>query len=319
MGSAENVSAPAVWLIAGPTASGKSALAVKLVQALDGVVINADASQLYADLSVLTARPTPADLQQAPHRLYGVADGGDAWSVGRWLRAVLPLLADARREGRCALVTGGTGLYFNALTRGLAEAPDVPADVRLAVQARYEQDGEAAFRAMLRGLDPAAEGRIAPRDRQRLVRALAVAEATGRAMTDWQADTRPALAPGQWRGVVLDPPREALYARCDARVEQMLREGALDEVARLAARGLDPGLPVMKALGYRWLAAHLDGAISREQAIAATAQDTRRYAKRQMTWFRNQAADWARIDGLDPDHQAAQLFALAGRAGDRTP
>ena len=312
MASAETVSAPAVWLIAGPTASGKSALALKLAQHLGGEVINADASQLYADLSVLTARPSPSDLQQAPHRLYGVADGTDAWSVGRWLRAVLPILEELRRAGRCAIVTGGTGLYFNALTRGLAEAPDLSAEARLAVQARYERDGEAAFRAILRGLDPVAEGRIAPRDRQRLVRALAVAEMTGRALTDWQADTRPALAPGQWRGVVLDPPRPAVYARCDARVEQMIRDGALDEVARLAARELDPGLPAMKAVGYRWLAAHLDGELALEQAVAATAQDTRRYAKRQMTWFRNQAPDWARIDEMDARSQAEQLFALAG-------
>ena len=302
------VSAPGVWLIAGPTASGKSALAARLARQIGGEVINADASQLYADLSILTARPSAAEQALVPHRLYGIADGADAWSVGRWLRAVLPILEDLGRQGRAAIVTGGTGLYFRALTHGLAEAPEVPDTVRAAAQARYVEEGEGAFRAALRDLDPAAEARIAPRDRQRLVRALAVAQATGRALTDWQAQTRPVLAPGQWRGIVLNPPREPLYARCDARVASMVADGVCEEVARLARRGLDPELPVMKAVGFRWFAAHLAGTLSLDEAVAATAQDTRRYAKRQMTWFRNQATDWTRVDALDPQQQLDRVL-----------
>lgn len=312
MASADRVSAPAVWLIAGPTASGKSALAARLAQRIGGEVINADASQLYADLAILTARPSAADLAQAPHRLYGIADGADAWSVGRWLRAVLPVLDALRGQGRPAILTGGTGLYFRALTHGLADSPEVPEAVRAAVQARYTAEGEAVFRAVLRDLDPAAEARIAPRDRQRLVRALSVAEATGRALSDWQADTRPALAPGQWRGVVLDPPRDALYARCDARVSAMVAQGVCDEVAQLADRNLDPELPVMKAVGYRWFAAHVQGALALDEAVTATAQDTRRYAKRQMTWFRNQTPDWQRLPSDEAEAQAETLLAQAG-------
>jgi tRNA dimethylallyltransferase len=314
MASAEKVSAPAVWLIAGPTASGKSALALRLAQQIGGEIVNADASQLYADLSVLTARPPAADLARVPHWLYGVADGADAWSVGRWLRAVLPILDDLRARGRPAIVAGGTGLYFHALTRGLAEAPEVPDQTRAAALARYDTEGEGAFRDVLRRLDPAAVARIAAHDRQRLVRALAVAEATGRALSDWQADTRPALAADLWRGVVLNPPREALYARCDDRVAGMVREGVLDEVARLARRDLDSVLPVMKAVGYRWFAAHVNGGLTLDEAVNATAQDTRRYAKRQMTWFRNQARDWDRIEETDSEAQADRLFRIAGPA-----
>ncbi len=307
--------APAVWLIAGPTASGKSALAVQLAERIGGEVVNADASQLYADLAILTARPSAAELARVPHRLYGIADGGETWSVGRWLRTVLPVLDELRRLGRPAVVTGGTGLYFRALTYGLAEAPEVPEAVRAAAQARYLAEGEDAFRSALRGLDPAAEARIAPRDRQRLVRALAVAVATGRALSDWQTDTRPALAPNLWRGVVLNPPRDALYDRCDARVRAMVAEGVCEEVAHLDRRNLDPELPVMKAVGYRWFAAHVRGALGLDEAVAATAQDTRRYAKRQVTWFRNQARDWDRIDETDPGAQLDRLLGPGGGAG----
>ena len=313
--SAEKGLVPAVWLIAGPTASGKSALAVQLAERIGGEVVNADASQLYADLAILTARPSAAELARVPHRLYGIADGGETWSVGRWLRTVLPVLGELRRLGRPAVVTGGTGLYFRALTHGLAEAPEVPEAVRAAAQARYLAEGEDAFRSALRGLDPAAEARIAPRDRQRLVRALAVAVATGRALSDWQTDTRPALAPDLWRGVVLNPPRDALYARCDARVRAMVAEGVCEEVAQLDRRNLDPELPVMKAVGYRWFAAHVRGEIGLDEAIAATAQDTRRYAKRQVTWFRNQARDWGRIDETDPGAQLDRLLGPGGGAG----
>lgn len=290
---------PRIWLIAGPTASGKSALALGLARQTGGEIVNADALQLYADLRALSARPSAEEETQAPHHLFGVADGADGWSVGRWLRAALPVLDDIAGRGRTAIVVGGTGLYFKALTEGLAEIPAVPPTVRAAVAAAYDAEGEAAARARLAAADSAAEARIAPGDRLRLVRALEVLEATGRPITAWQADTRPALADGGWRGVVLEPPREALYARCDARFAAMLQDGALDEVRALAARGLSANLPVMKAVGVRELAAHLAGDLTLDQAVEAAQRETRRYAKRQLTWLRNQMPAWPRLSKPD--------------------
>ena len=284
-----------VLLIAGPTASGKSALALRLAERLGGEVVNADALQLYADLSVLSARPTSDEMAVAPHHLFGLADGADGWSVGRWLDAALPILADIAARGRRAIVVGGTGLYFRALTRGLAEIPAVPPAVRRAAADTYQRLGEDAFRQALAARDPAAAARIAPGDRQRLLRAWEVAEATGQALTDWQVDTQAPLRADQWRAVVLEPEREALYARCDARLSAMIAAGALGEVRTLMARGLDPLAPVMKAVGVRELAAHLAGELTLPEAVALAQQETRRYAKRQMTWFRNQAPEWPRL------------------------
>jgi tRNA dimethylallyltransferase len=286
--------APPVHLIAGPTASGKSARALELARARGGVIVNADAIQLYRDLRILSARPSPEEEAEVPHRLYGVADGAEAWSVGRWVRAVEPILAGLAAESRPAIVTGGTGLYFRALVKGLAEIPAVPADLRTALSARFDAVGEAAFRAELALADPDAAARIAPGDRQRLIRALEVYEATGRALTDWRADTRPLLAPGSYEALVIEPPREVLYARCDARFEAMVGSGAVEEAEALAARGLSPELPVMKAVGLRELLAWRRGELSREAAVALGQQETRRYAKRQLTWFRNQTPDWPR-------------------------
>ena len=285
---------PPVLLIAGPTASGKSALALRLAERLDGEIVNADALQLYADLRLLTARPSPDEEARAPHHLFGVADGADGWSVGRWLKTALPVIEDLMARRRPAIVVGGTGLYFRALTQGLAEVPAVPAAARQAAAETYEQLGEDAFRQALAERDPASAARIAPGDRQRLTRAYEVAEATGRALSDWQADTRPPLAPEQWRAVVMEPDRQTLYARCDARLETMVAAGALEEVRALAARALDPALPVMKAVGLRELTAHLEGETTLDQAVALAQQETRRYAKRQLTWLRNQTPDWPR-------------------------
>jgi tRNA dimethylallyltransferase len=286
--------APKVHLIAGPTASGKSARALGLAKACGGVIVNADAIQLYRDLRVLSARPSPEEEALAPHRLYGVADGAEAWSVGRWLRAVAPVLAELQAEGRPAIVTGGTGLYFRALVQGLADIPAVPAEVRAALSARFDTVGEEAFRAELAQSDPAAAARIAPGDRQRLIRAREVCEGTGRSLTDWRADTQPLLAPGSYEALVIEPPREALYARCDARFAAMVDAGAVEEAEALAARDLDPELPVMKAVGLRELLAWRRGELPREEAITLGQQETRRYAKRQLTWFRNQTPDWPR-------------------------
>lgn len=286
---------PGVWLIAGPTASGKSALALALAERLGGEVVNADALQVYRDLRVLSARPAPEEEARVPHHLYGVADGADGWSVGRWLRAVLPVLEDIRGRNRPAVVVGGTGLYFAALTRGLAQTPKVADALRAETDARFAAEGEAAFRAMLAAFDPRAAARIQPGDRQRLVRAAAVHAATGRALSDWRETTAPALARGAWRALVIEPPRETLYARCDARFDAMLAQGALEEAARLDARGLDPALPVLKAVGYRELAAVARGELTLDAAREAASRETRRYAKRQTTWLRNQARDWPRL------------------------
>lgn len=286
---------PSVTLIAGPTASGKSALALKLARETGALIINADSQQLYADLRVLTARPSPEDEAQADHRLYGVADAADAWSVGKWSRAALNLLDIARADGRPAILVGGTGLYFTALTRGLAEIPPVPQSVRDAVEADYMAQGEAAFRARLAEIDAEAARSIEQGDRQRLIRAMSVHSASGRALSDWKADTRPLLSPGSWRGRVIEPDRADLYANCDRRVDLMMENGALDEVRALTARNLSPALPAMKAVGVRELAAHLAGEIGRDEAIDALKQATRNYAKRQLTWFRNQTPGWARV------------------------
>lgn len=283
-----------VTLIAGPTASGKSRLAMDMAASTGAVILNADSQQLYADLRVLSARPYEADEAQADHRLYGVADAAEAWSVGRWSRAVMPLLAELADAGRPALLVGGTGLYFTALTKGLADIPDVPDTVRDAVTAAFDAEGEAAFRRRLAALDPAAAQRIEQGDRQRLTRAMAVAEHTGRALSDWTADTTPLLAPGSWTGLVVEPDRARLYANCDLRVGLMVEQGALDEVRALVARDLSPDLPAMKAVGVREFAAHLAGETTLEQAIDATRQSTRNYAKRQLTWFRNQTPGWTR-------------------------
>jgi tRNA dimethylallyltransferase len=302
---------PRIWLITGPTASGKTALALRLARSAGGEIVNADSMQLYRDLRVLTARPSPEEMQGAPHHLFGVADAADGWSVGRWLRAALPVLADIAARGRIAVVVGGTGLYFAALTRGLADTPPVPPGARREAEALYEAVGEAEFRRRAAQLDPDV-ARISPGDRQRLVRLYEVATATGAPLGALKRTTAPALTPGSWRGVVLEPPRAALYARCDARLAAMFEGGAVEEARALLARGLAPSLPAMKAVGVRELGEHLAGRASLSEALARAQQQTRRYAKRQLTWFRNQTPDWPRITALEPEAQGAELDALTG-------
>jgi len=278
-------------------------LALALAQKLGAEIIGADALQLYKDLPILSAAPSAADMAAVPHHLVGVADAADGWSVGRWLDAANAIIKD----GRPYVVVGGTGLYFRALTKGLAVVPPLPHGLRTKVHAEYDALGEDAFRARLAKADPIAEARIMPRDRQRLSRAWEVYAGTGRSLSDWQSDNVGALPEGLWRGLVLEPPREPLYAQCDARFEAMMGAGALEEVAALAARNLPPSLPAMKAVGYRELAAHQRSEISLEAAIAAAQMETRRYAKRQTTWARGQMADWPRINSLDPKEQLAAL------------
>lgn len=301
---------PRIWLIGGPTASGKTAIALRLAREIGGEVVNADSIQLYADLTHLSARPNPEETSEAPHHLFGVADGAQAWSAGRWLRAALSLIGDIRARGRSPVLVGGTGLYFRSLTEGLADIPLAPPEIRTEAGAMFQTLGEAAFRAHLGEIDPAAAARIAPGDRQRLVRAWEVYLSAGRPLSDLQAATLAPLAPDAWRGVVIDLPRAALYARCDARLAAMFDTGAPEEVSALIARGLDPALPVMRALGLREIAAWQAGEMSRPDALAAAQQETRRYAKRQSTWFRNQTPDWSRVTAMAPDEQWRQFLAL---------
>ena len=301
---------PRIWLIAGPTASGKSALALRLAQSLGGEIVNADSMQLYADLRLLTARPSAEEAARAPQHLFGVADAADGWSVGRWVRAAVPVLQEIDARGRPAIVVGGTGLYFKALTEGLAEIPQVPVAARAAAGADYDRMGEMDFRGRLGAVDAAAAARIAPGDRQRLVRAWEVYAVTGKALSELHADSAPALAPGDWTAVALEPPRAGLYLRCDARLAAMIDQGVLTEVAALIARNLDADMPLMKAVGFREFAAHLRGEIPLEAALAAAQQETRRYAKRQSTWMRGQMGGWPRIGATDSEGQWRQFLAL---------
>jgi len=301
---------PRIWLIGGPTASGKTAISLRLAREIDGEIINADSIQLYRDLEILSARPTPEELGQAPHHLFGVADAAEAWSVGRWQRAALPIIAEVRNQGKSPILVGGTGLYFRSLTHGLAEIPASAVETRAAVAADFETLGEAAFRDRLAQVDPTAAARIALGDRQRLARAWEVYLTAGQSLSALQTQTTAPFNAGDWRGVAIDPPREALYARCDARLAAMVEAGAADEVTALMARGLDPDLPVMKALGLAEIAAWQAGEMSLDAALAAAQQATRRYAKRQATWFRNQTPDWPRITAADPEAQWGQFLAL---------
>ncbi|MDA9545412.1 tRNA delta(2)-isopentenylpyrophosphate transferase [Bradyrhizobium sp. CCBAU 45321] len=292
----EGYSSKAV-LIAGPTASGKSALALELARAAGGVVINADSMQVYRDLRIITARPTAADEALVPHRLYGHVDAAVNFSAGAWVSDAAKALDEARAQRRLPIFIGGTGLYFKALTTGLSVVPPIPAELREDVRARLERNGVEALHAELAGRDPRAAERLNLRDRTRIARALEVIEATGRSLLDWQREGQPPLLPkDRFRAVFLAPERDELYARIDARFDAMLGAGALEEVERLAARHLDPLLPAMKAHGVPSLIRHLRGELSLEEAASIGRADTRHYAKRQFTWFRHQLPDfeWVR-------------------------
>jgi tRNA dimethylallyltransferase len=283
-------------LIAGPTASGKSALALELAQTHDAVIVNADSMQVYRDLRIITARPTPEEEARVPHRLYGHVDAAVNFSAGAWVTDAAAILAEARAQHRLPIFVGGSGLYFKALTRGLSAVPPIAPEVRDGVRARLERDGVEALHAELMQRDPASAERLKPRDRTRIARALEVVEATGRSLTDWHREgLPPLLPPGEFRALFLAPVRDELYARIDARFDVMLGAGALEEVAALAARNLDPLLPAMKAHGVPALVRHLKGEITREEAAVVGRADTRHYAKRQFTWFRHQLPEfeWA--------------------------
>ncbi len=282
---------PKTILIAGPTASGKSALALALAERHGGVIINANSMQVYRDLRIITARPTPEEERRAPHRLYGHVDAAENYSAGRWCADVAAALAAAPHQARTAIIVGGTGLYFNALTRGLAAVPPIPAEIRAEVRARLSSEGPAALHAELVARDPVAAARLRAGDRARVTRALEVVLATGRSLFDWHGDNKPARVDlARAAKVFLMPDRDELLRRIDARFDAMIAAGALEEVRALAARKLDPSLPAMKAHGVPWLIRHLDGEITLAEAVERAKLETRQYTKRQATWFRNQLA-----------------------------
>ncbi len=279
---------PPLILIGGPTASGKSALALAIAEEFAGTVINADSMQIYRDLAILTARPGPADEARAPHRLYGVLDAADPCSAVRWRDLAEGEIAAAEARGSLAVVVGGTGLYLRALVDGLADIPPVPAATRAEARRLHQRLGGAGFRVCLAARDPAGAARLAAGDTQRLLRAYEVIAATGRPLGDWQQDQVAGQRRANVATLVLMPPRPSLYAACEARFAAMVAAGALEEVRALLARRLDPALPAMKAVGVPELARHLAGAIPLDEAIRLGQQATRRYAKRQVTWFRHQ-------------------------------
>ncbi len=300
-----------VLIVAGPTASGKSALALAVAEAFDGTIINADSMQVYRELRILSARPSPADEARAPHRLYGVLSAAERCSAGRWRAMALAEIAAAHAAGRLPVVCGGTGLYLKALAEGLSPMPHVPAEIRARLSARLRAEGAAALHAELAARDPDTAGRTKPTDSQRILRALEVLEATGRSLADWQAGPADAPPPGlRIATILLAPPRAALYAACDRRLAEMVTAGALDEVRQLNATGLDPSLPAMKAVGVREFGEYLAGNCDLQAALAAARQATRRYAKRQMTWFRHQIVADLTLDAQFSESLLSKIFAF---------
>jgi tRNA dimethylallyltransferase len=299
-------------LIAGPTASGKSALALELALATGGVIINTDSMQVYRDLRIITARPTADEEEHLPHRLFGHVDAAINFSVGHWVADAARVLAEVRAQNRLPIFVGGSGLYFKALTRGLSAVPPILPGIREAVRARLDRDGVEALHAELAQRDPVSAERLKSRDRTRIARALEVIEATGRSLTDWHRDGLPPLLPqGQFSALFLEPDRDRLYAGIDARFDAMLRAGALEEVISLAARRLDPLLPAMKAHGVPALIRYLKGEIAIEQAAVIGRADTRHYAKRQFTWFRHQLPEF---EWVKPEEAGAWLSHVIPRA-----
>ena len=305
--------AGAVLMICGPTAAGKSGLALALAERCGGVIINADSMQLYSDLRVLTARPDEAEMARAPHRLYGIMDGAMRASVAAWLAMAADAVAAARRDGCLPIIVGGTGLYFHAAIHGIAPIPDVPPEIHAACVRHHAEDGGAAFRAALAARDPVTAARLHDGDSQRLVRAMGVVLATGRPLSDWQEDPHQGALQGVPLRVAMMPPRDDLYRTINDRFAMMMTQGAADEVAALAARGLDPSLPVMKAIGVREIIAMQAGELSVEQALETATRDSRRYAKRQMTWIRNNFNSQIVLETQETERNIQEIFSILSK------
>jgi tRNA dimethylallyltransferase len=301
---------PPLVVVAGPTASGKSALALALAEEFAGTVINADSMQVYRDLAIQTARPGAAAEARAPHRLYGVLDAADPCSVARWRDMAESEIAAAASRGSLPILVGGTGLYFRTLIDGLADIPPIPAAIRDEARRLHQSLGGTAFHAALAARDPEGAARLAVGDTQRLLRAYEVVTATGRPLGDWQRDQKAGPRYAAVATLVLMPPRPPLYAACDARFAAMVAEGGLAEVAALLARRLPPNLPAMKAVGVPELARHLAGELTLDEAIRLGQQATRRYAKRQVTWLRHQMPDAFTIGAQFSESLLPQIFSF---------
>lgn len=275
-------------VIAGPTAAGKSALALDVAEAFHGAVINADSQQRYRDFPLLTAQPSAAECARVPHHLFGDLSADEITTAGGWARRAAEIARAAQGDGRLPLIVGGTGLYLHALRTGLAAIPAIPAEVRAAARALVQEIGNAEFHARLAARDPATAQRLRPGDTQRLMRAWEVLEVTGLGLSAWHEAPPQPILPADYCTILLQPPRDILVAACDARFLAMMEAGALDEVRQAMAAGVAPESPAMRALGARELARHLAGELGRGEAVAAAQAATRRYAKRQATWFRHQ-------------------------------
>jgi tRNA dimethylallyltransferase len=300
---------PPLALIAGPTASGKSALALALAQQIGGVIVNADSAQIYRDLRVLSAAPTDEELRQAEHRLYGVRDGALPCSAAEWAEMARREISAIHAGGRTPILVGGTGLYLRTLLDGIAPVPAIGPDVRQRVRDTPVEEN----RAKLEQLDPAAAAKLKPGDTARINRALEVMLSTGRTLAEWQQQRQGGIADAvDLRPLILLPPRKWLYARCDERFAHMIDQGAVAEVEALLARNLNPNLPVMRAIGVTEIGAYLRGERSLDEAVAAGRQATRRYAKRQYTWFAHQPpAEWPRFrEPLDVERLGEALALL---------
>jgi tRNA dimethylallyltransferase len=304
---------PPLVLIAGPTASGKSALALALAQQIGGVIVNADSAQVYRDLPVLSAAPTNNELNAAEHRLYGVQDGALPCSAADWAAIARREIAEIHASRRTPMLVGGTGLYLRTLLEGIAPVPAIDPGVRAHVRETPVEEN----RAKLETLDPGAAARLNANDSARINRALEVILSTGRTLAEWQDQREGGIgADVSLRPLILLPPRKWLYARCDERFARMIDEGAVAEVEALLARKLNPNLPVMRGIGVRELSRYLRGEISLDEAIAAGRQATRRYAKRQYTWFAHQPpAEWPRFrEALDLDRLDEALALLQAKS-----
>jgi len=297
-------------VVGGPTASGKSALALRLAERQRGTIINADSMQLYRELRVLTARPGQEEEARVPHRLYGVLGADDPASAGRWLGLAERTIGEAMAEGRVPIVVGGTGLYLHALLHGIAPVPEVPAAVRAEVEARLARQGGAAFHAELALRDPVMACRLRPTDRQRLIRAFEVVLATGRSLAEWQA-----MPPWRIRlpqpvaGIALSPPRADLHGRIAKRLQAMVYGNALAELQALRARRTDPAWPLMKAVAVRELLAHLEGRLSLEEALVRAIAQTRRYAKRQLAFLRHQLPELEAVPAFGDEPEPPETHA----------
>ena len=307
---AQAVAAGRYIMICGPTAAGKSAAALALAEQVGGTVINADSMQVYSDLRVVTARPGPDDEARAPHRLYGIVDGGERASVASWLDLAAEAVDEARNAGSLPVIVGGTGMYLQSARDGIAPIPEVPAEIHQACLDELVARGGAAFREELSKLDEETASRLFDGDSQRLVRAMGVVRATGRPISAWQSDPHQGALAGEAVAISVMPPRADTYARIDRRFAQMMEEGAVEEVEALAERGLDPSLPVMKAIGVREILAMQAGEISRGRAIELASRDSRHYAKRQMTWIRNNYRAQISIDEKFSTRFVKEIFSI---------